>query len=40
MAKAKKEGKPNKNRRNLCKWRKLMSKNYELIKMHESDVRA
>ena len=37
MAKAKKEGRPDKNRRNLCKRRKLIAKNYELIKKFESN---
>ena len=37
MAKAKKEGKPRKNRSNLCKRLKVISKNYELIKRFESD---
>lgn len=39
MAKAKKEGKPKKNRANLCKRLKLIASNYELIKKYESDVK-
>jgi hypothetical protein len=31
MAKAKKEGRPKKVRKNLVKWEKIMTKNHELI---------
>ena len=31
MAKAKKEGRPKKVRKNLVKWEKIMAKNHELI---------
>ena len=37
MAKARKDGKPKKNRRNLIKWVKIMKKNNEIIsKIKES----
>lgn len=37
MAKARKEGKPKKNRINLCKRLKVIAKNQELIKKFESN---
>jgi hypothetical protein len=37
MAKAKKEGKPKKNRGNLAKRLKLISKNRELLKKYENN---
>jgi hypothetical protein len=36
MAKAKKEGKPKKNRGNLVKRLKMISKNHELLKNYEN----
>lgn len=38
MAKARKEGKPKKNRNNLCKRLRIIAKNYELIKKYESNA--
>ena len=37
MAKAKKEGEPNKNKRNLNKRLQIISKNQELIKKYENN---
>lgn len=37
MAKARKEGKPKKNRSNLCKKLRVIAKNHELIKKYESN---
>lgn len=37
MAKARKEGKPKKNRGNLCKKLRIIAKNQELIKKYESN---
>ncbi len=36
MAKAKKEGKPKRNRRNLVKSQKRLQNNYELLKKYET----
>ena len=36
MAKAKKEGKPKKNRSNLLKRLNMILKNYELLKLYET----
>jgi hypothetical protein len=38
MAKARKEGKPKKNRGNLVKRLNMISKNHELIKKYEKDL--
>lgn len=39
MAKARKEGKPNKNRTNLHKWEKIMKRNNELIFQYTEKLR-
>lgn len=38
MAKARKEGKPNKNRTNLHKWEKIMKRNNELISQYKKEI--
>jgi len=38
MAKAKKEGKPKKNRANLVKKLRLIDKNHELIKQYQENL--
>jgi len=38
MAKARKEGKPNKNRTNLHKWEKIMKRNNELIPQYKKEI--
>lgn len=37
MAKARKEGKPKRNRKNLTKFLKLIKKNEELLKKYQSN---
>lgn len=39
MAKARKEGMPKKNRRNLCKKSRLLAKNREIIAKIESSLK-
>ncbi len=38
MAKARKEGKPKRNRRNLVKKLRLIDKNHELLKQYEENL--